>query len=67
MARRMQHRDVSEPIEALVREFCDQHGIAAIYQGELARPLIEHANEVLQRGINQAYEDGKNAAAKETT
>ncbi len=65
MTRRMQHRDVSDPIETLVREFCDQHNIAAIYQGELSRPLIEHANDVLQRGMAEAYEDGKTDAKKE--
>lgn len=59
MTRPMQHRDVSEPIEALVREFCDQHGIAAIYHSELSRPLISHAHEILARGMAEVYAESK--------
>lgn len=62
VTRRLQHRDVSEPIERLVREFCDQHGIAAIYHGELSRPLIEHVNDMLSRAMGEAYQDGADAA-----
>lgn len=63
----MQHRDVSEPIERLVREFCDQHGIAALYHSELSRPLIEHAHEILARGMAEAYAESKADAVKEAT
>jgi len=59
MTRRLQHRDVSEPIERLVREFCTQHDVPALYHSELSRPLIEHANEMVRQAMNDGYEAGK--------
>lgn len=61
----MQHRDVSEPIERICRDFLNSVGVAAVYHGELTRRLVDHANDMVRLAQVEAYEDGKAAAAKE--
>lgn len=65
MTRRMQHRDVSEPIERICREFLNSFAVAAIYHNELTRQLIDHANDMVRLARIEAYEDGKADSAKE--
>lgn len=49
VTRRLQNRDIDEPIERLVREFCAEHGIAAIHVQDLVVPLQDHVHEILGR------------------
>ncbi len=54
MPRQLQNCDIDDPIDRMVREFCAQHGIAAIYHSELSDPLKEHVREVLIWGLDDA-------------
>jgi hypothetical protein len=49
VTRRLQNRDIDEPIERLVRKFCAEHGIAAIHVRDLVAPLKDHVDEILGR------------------
>lgn len=65
MSRRLQHRDISEPIERICREFLNSVGVAAIYHGELTRQLVDHANDMVRLARIEAYENGKADAMEE--
>lgn len=70
MPRQLQNRDIDEPIERIVREFCDLHDVAAIHVRDLVEPLREHVREVLIWGLDDAtkmrarevMKEGRNAA-----
>lgn len=64
MTRRLQLRDVEDPIREIVREYLNRFDIAAIHYGEMAQDLIDHVSEVVKRAMAQAYEDGKTDATK---
>jgi hypothetical protein len=54
MTRQLQNRDIDDPIDRIVREFCAQHDIAAFHHSDLAAPLKEHVREVLIWGLDDA-------------
>lgn len=58
MTRRLQHRDISEPIERIVREHLDGLNIAAIHHGPLTRELISEVTDLVARAHDEAYHDG---------
>lgn len=59
MTRRMQVRDVTEPVEAICRQFLTDRGIPAIYLHDLTRPLLGEFHALMDRRGAEAYKDGK--------
>lgn len=59
MARRLQVRDVNEPIERIVRKHLDRLGVATINHGPLVRDLQSEMNDVVRRAITETYDDAK--------
>lgn len=59
MTRRMQVRDVTQPVEAICRQFLADNNIAAIRLHDLTRPLLDEIHALMDRRGNEAYEDGK--------
>ncbi len=67
MSRRLQHRDISDPIARIVRGHLDQLDVAAIHHVPLIRDLTSEVLEVVARAQAEAYADGQADAAKEVT
>jgi len=61
----MQVRDVTEPIEAVCRQFLTDRDIPAIYLHDLTRPLLDEIHALMDRRGKEAYEDGRRAAVDE--
>lgn len=55
----MQHRDVSEPIERIVREWAQREDVPALRYGELTRDLVAEAHDLVQRSRVEAHRDGQ--------
>lgn len=57
MTRRMQVRDINEPIARIVRDHLDNLGVAAIHHGPLIRDLQSEVNDLIRRAIDETVED----------
>lgn len=56
MTRRMQVRDVNEPIEGIVREWADREGVSALRYSELVRDLQDEVGWLIGRAQAEAYD-----------
>ncbi len=58
MTRSIQHRDISDPIEQIVRDHLTSLDIPAIYWRPLMSALITEVNGLVQRAMDEGYEAG---------
>lgn len=59
--RRMQVRDVTGPIEAVCRQFCEKRGIPPLYLHDLTRPLLDEVHALMDRHAAEVRADAQAA------